>query len=384
MGGVVPILAGARLSGKAGGFNVGLLNMQTRAVGDLVPANNFTVARMARELPNRSRVGAIFVNRAATGQGAPSGANNQTVGADGKWGIGPYSSIEGYAAKTFTPGLSGRDHAVNIQAEHDSPTWLLSAGYTEVGEAFNPTVGFLRRHDYRRPSALVLYRYRPADLLGLLELRPHASYQGFWKPDGFQESGRLHVDNHFEWKAGAELHTGINFTHEGVIDPFEISPGVIVPVGSYDNTEALIVAWTNRGAPLSINGRLTAGGFFGGDRVSVVAGLRGRIGDSFNAFVSYERNDIRLPTGDFVNNLLVMRASYSFTTRLYVQALVQYNDVIDNWSTNLRFAWLQAANSGLYVVYNENRDPRDSSIGGVGLRGRSLIIKYSHTFELLD
>ncbi len=85
-----------------------------------------------------------------------------------------------------------------------------------------------------------------------------------------------------------------------------------------------------------------------------------------------------------MTNLLVMRLSYSFTTRIYVQALLQYNDVIDNWSTNLRFAWLQAANSGLYVVYNENRDPRGVSAGGVGLRGRTFIIKYSHTFELLD
>jgi hypothetical protein len=383
-GGVVPILAGGRLSGKAGGFNIGLLNMQTRAVDDIVAANNFTVARVSRELPNRSRVGAIFVNSAATGEGVPSGADNQTVGADGKWGIGRYSSIGGYAAKTFTPGRSGRDHAFNIEAEHDSPSWVLSAGYREVGEDFNPTVGFLDRSDYRRPSGLVMYRYRPDDLFGLLELRPHVNYNGYWKPSGFQESGRLHVDNHFEWRSGWELHTGINFIHEGVIDPFEIYPGVIVPRGSYDNSEAQLVGRTNQGAPLSLDTRVIAGGFFGGSRVSLEAGIRGRIGDSFNAYVDYERNDVHLPTGDFVTSLLVMRFSYSFTTRIYIQALLQYNDVIDNWSTNLRFGWLQAANSGLYVVYNENRDPRLRTEGGIGLRGRSVIIKYSHTFDLLD
>jgi hypothetical protein len=383
-GAVVPILAGGRLSGKAAGFNVGLLTMQTRAVDDLMPANNFAVARVARELPNRSRVGAIFVNRAATGESVPSGVDNQTVGADGKWGIGRYSAIEGYVAKTFTPGLSGRDHAFNISAEHDSPAWLLSAGYREVGENFNPTVGFLRRKDYRRPSALVMYRYRPDDLLGLLELRPHVNYAGYWKPDGFQESGRLHVDNHFEWRSGWELHTGINFTHEGVIDPFEIYPGVVVPQGTYEHAEAQIVGRTDQGAPLSLDTRVIAGGFFGGKRVSLEAGLRGRIGNSFNAYVDYERNDIDLPTGDFVTNLVRMRLSYSFTPRIYVQALLQYNDLIDNWSTNLRFGWLQAANSGFYIVYNENRDPRPRTEGGLGLRGRSVIVKYSHTFDLLD
>ena len=69
--------------------------MQTRAVDDLVPGNNFTVARVQRDLPNRSRAGVIFVNRAATGSDLPSGTNNQTYGTDGKWGIGRYSSLEG-------------------------------------------------------------------------------------------------------------------------------------------------------------------------------------------------------------------------------------------------------------------------------------------------
>jgi hypothetical protein len=44
------------------------------------------------------------------------------------------------------------------------------------------------------------------------------------------------------------------------------------------------------------------------------------------------------------------RLSDSFSPRLYVQALLQHNDVIDNWSTNLRFGWLHAANTGLFVV----------------------------------
>ena len=68
-------------------------------------------------------------------------------------------------------------------------------------------MGFLSRTGYRKPEGRILYRYRPQDLLGLLELRPHVSYEGYWKPDGSQESGRLHIDNHWEWRSGWELHT---------------------------------------------------------------------------------------------------------------------------------------------------------------------------------
>jgi hypothetical protein len=379
-GEVVPILGGARLSGKLAGFNVGLVDMQTRAIAG-VPASNFAAARVSRELQNRSRVGAIFVNRSGTSDDAPPGDSNQTYGVDARWGIGRYGAIEGYAAKTATPGRSDADHAYNLQARLDSPAWDLAALYTEVGENFSPQVGFLARSGYRKPEGRVMYRRRPKDFLGLLELRPHISYRGFFKPDGFQESGFLHVDNHLEWKSGWELHTGVNFTHEGVIQAFEIHPGVRVPPGSYDNSEVMLVGITNQGAPLSLEARLTAGGFLGGSRASTTAALRGRVGESLNAYVDYSRNDVSLPEGRFVTNLLKLRLSYSFTPRLYLQALVQYNDVIDNWSTNLRLGWLQTANTGLFVVYNENRDPTPR---GVGLRDRSFTVKYSHMFDLLD
>ncbi len=379
-GEVVPILGGARLSGKLAGFNVGVVDMQTRSTPG-VPASNFAAARVSRELANRSRIGAIFVNRSGTGDDTPPGDSNQTYGADARRGVGRYGALEGYAAKTRTPGLSGSDHAFNVQASLDAPAWWLVAGFTEVGENFNPEVGFLRRSGYRKPEGLVMFRHRPKDFLGLLELRPHVSYRGYFTPDGFQESGFLHMDSHFEWKSGWELHTGVNVTREGVLRAFEIYPGVKVPPGSYDNTEVQLVGITNQGAPLSLETRVTAGGFFGGSRVSTTAELRGRVGEALNAYVDLSRNDVSLPEGRFVTNLVKLRLSYSFSPRLYVQALVQWNDVIDNWSTNLRLAWLQTANTGFFVVYNENRDP---TTGGVGLRDHSFTIKYSHMFDLLD
>jgi hypothetical protein len=382
-GEIVPIAGGARLSGKLGGFNVGLLDMQTRSQGETVPSNNFAVARLSRELPNRSRVGAIFVNRASSGDLALADDHNRTYGIDGRWGIGRYGAVEGYAARTSTPGLAGRDHAFNLGASLSAPAWELNAEYTEVGAHFNPEVGFLARRDFRKPEGVVMHRHRPQDFLGLLEVRPHVSYRGYWKPDGFLESGFLHVDNHLEWKSGWEAHTGINFTREGVLQPFEIYPGIPVPPGTYDNREAMLVGITNQGAPASLEVRVTAGGFFGGSRVSSQYVFRGRLGDAFNAWVDYSRNDVSLPEGRFVTNLVKARLSYSFSTRLYVQALVQYNDVVDNWSTNLRLGWLQTANTGLFVVYNENR-ATDRDPLGLGVRDRSLTIKFSRLFDLLD
>ena len=64
---------------------------------------------------------------------------------------------------------------------------------------------------------------------GLLEVRPHITYRGYWNFSGFQETSYLHVDNHWAWINGMEIHTGINFTTEGVVTPFEISEDIFVP-----------------------------------------------------------------------------------------------------------------------------------------------------------
>jgi len=64
----------------------------------------------------------------------------------------------------------------------------------------------------------------------------------------------------------------------------------------------------------------------------------------------------------------------------YVQALLQYNDRADVWSTNLRLGWLQSANTGLFVVFNDTQLIDDRLTRAVG---RSVIVKYSHMFDLL-
>jgi hypothetical protein len=380
-GEVVPILAGGRVSGKTLGTSVGLLSMQTRSVSGVARANNFGVVRLNRDLPNRSAVGLIFVNRQGTGEG-PERDTNRTLGLDGRWGVGRYSVLSGYVARTKTPGIEAGDHAFLASLENSLPGWDLNVKYSEVGEGFNPEAGFLRRKGYRKPDVLVLHRRRMNGWLGLHEWRPHVSYRGFYKPDGFWESGFLHLDQHFEFRGGHEVDTGLNFTREGLRAPFEIFPGVVVPPGEYDHKEAQIVAFTNQGAAVSLNNRLVVGGFFGGHRLSLQPTLKARIGEALNASVSGEYNDVDLPWGEFKTTLGRMRLSYSFTPRLFVQALLQYNDRVDLWSSNVRVGWLQTANTGLFVVYNETRDTVDG-LGGA-IRDRSLVVKFSRLLDLLN
>jgi hypothetical protein len=217
-------------------------------------------------------------------------------------------------------------------------------------------------------------------LWSLQEIRPHVSYTGYWKFDGFQETGILHIDSHFEFRTGTEVHTAVNFTKSGVIDPFEIIDGVIIQPGTYDHAEGQLVFFTNESKPVSFSINAVVGGRFGGDRVSIAPTIRYRIGESFRSEFSINYNDFDLPVpnGQFTANLARLRLSYSFTPKITLQVLVQYNEIDDQVGTNVRFSWLQSANSGLYLVYNE---VDDRGIGALPT-GREVIVKYSYIFDV--
>ncbi|RAJ09182.1 DUF5916 domain-containing protein [Arenibacter echinorum] len=375
-GNIVPIIGGARLSGKLDRTNVGLLTMFTDEVEDAgIQKNNFTVARVNHEFKGRSALGAAFINRSGIGVDDDF---NSTIALDGKLGLGRKARMTGFYARTNGPMDTINEHSFRLKTDYIWNSWEIGGGYTEVGEGFNPEVGFLQRSAFRKPEARVLYHYRPKNENSvILELRPHISYNSFWNFDGFQETSYTHIDNHWEFKSGMEIHTGLNLTTEGVLDPFEISDGVTVLPGTYRHSESQLVFFTNKSNPVSVNIRSVIGGSFGGKRYQQSATLSVRLGDKFNSDFIYLYNNYQLPVGDFTANIFRSQMTYSFRPNLYVQSLVQNNSANELWAVNLRLGWLQRANTGLFVVYNYNvreGDPLNNSI----------IIKYSRMFDLVN
>ena len=243
-GTLIPISGGARLTGKTNGLNVGIIDMQTDSVGDplrastFTAANNFFAGRISKDLPNRSSVGAIFVNRSSTGSGPRSDSWNRTWGTDAKWGPTESLTFSGFAAKTETPGLSDHDYAYNGGAEFRNRVTRTYFDYTEVGEDFNPEVGFLERTEAYRQISTGFYKNLRRQWLSDLKLRewrPHTTYESYWGFDRFQETALLHIDSAFDFESGNFISPGFNLQHEGLREPFEVYPGVIVPAGGYDS-----------------------------------------------------------------------------------------------------------------------------------------------------
>jgi hypothetical protein len=124
--------------------------------------------------------------------------------------------------------------------------------------------------------------------------------------------------------------------------------------------------------------------------VNISPTVKFRAGEQLSGTLTINYNRVSLPEGTFEANLFRLRASYSFSPRVFVQSLVQYNQQTSYLSGNFRFGWLQSANAGLFIVYNEGRERdglnegfRDDSWSGQ-VRDRSLVIKFSRLIDIFN
>ena len=401
-GNEVPIQAGARMTGKIGGLQVGVLNIQadnldifdpqTGTTTPVAPANNFGVVRVYQELGNRTQIGGIVVSRVNTSN---TDDYNMTYGVDGRLGIGQALTLDGWFGLTTTPvptgqpdlrtGLNNGEYGLSGGAGYVTRDWQISAGYRQIGSEFNPEVGFLNRRAYRHGNGRVLRHVRMPNVSWFREFRPHISWNQFWTLDGFTESHLIHFDNHFAFENGAFFQApGFNVTREGLEAPFEIHEGIVIPPGTYDNLDWEFRYNTNRGAPLSLSGGWNWGGFYSGTRFGPNATLQYRYEDRLVTSFRAQYFDVRLAEGSFKTAVLRLNSSYTFSPRVYLQANLQYNDDTENLGTNIRFGWLDAAGTGLFIVYNDTEHFGEFARTGFnsGPRQRQFVVKYSRLLDL--
>lgn len=373
-GGEVPLIGGARLTGKVGGLNLGVLDLQADD-RDSIATANFGVVRVYKEIARRSRVGAIFVSRLNTDSTADY---NLTYGLDGRLALGTQVLVDAYAAKTQTPGLTGDDRAFNLSGAYTDRNWEMGLAYRAVGADFNPEVGFVTRSDSRYTSARILRHIRTPGISWFRELRPHITYFEYFDREWFTETRLLHIDNHFQFANGAFFQLpAVNLTREGLKEPFEIADGVVVPPGSYDNVEWGFAYNTDLSAPVSIQGRLNIGGFYSGRRINWTPTFNLRTGPFVSA-LRLDVTDAHLREGDFTTALIGLKVAWSFTPRMYIQSLVQWSNQTDALQGNFRFGWLSAAGTGLFLVYNDIERTQEDR----GPQHRAFIVKFTKLIGL--
>ena len=377
-GSIVPIIGGGRLSGKIGQTNIGLLNMSTEGSNDSsISKNNFSVIRVNHDFSkSRSSFGGIFVNKFGLG-----GNNNynRVFALDGKLGLGKKAQLSGFLSRSNSPNITTKDFAYAIKAEYNWDGWRLNASLSQVGEGFNPEVGFLQRNAYYKPEFLIWKTIRTGKKGPLFEIRPHIYRRTFYKTNKDILSDYLHVDNHWVWPSGFEIHTGVNFTREVVYSSFSIS-NIEIGNGDYSHSELQFVAQTNPNKNFFWYNKTYIGGYYGGRRTQFINSMNLSLGNKFNADLNYNYTKLVFEDKENLNSIIAgLRLSYQFTPKIFIQSLIQRNNITNVTSINARFGWLQTANTGLFIVYNIIRDLDWFD----EINDSIFSIKYTYQFDLL-
>ena len=373
----VPIDVGARVTGKAGAYSLGVIDIRTAHVDARdVPATNFSVVRVKRDILGRSAVGLLYTDRSQTTLGDGHG---RTIGADGVFSFFQNLNFNTYVAATQNPGLSGRNASYRAQMDYNADTYGLQLERLTLDRNFRPDVGFTRRTAFARTSAYARYSPRPSSKT-IRKMFYEANLDYVTNPENRLESRLAQVAVRSELQSGDAMAVELAQNYESLDEPFEVSPGVEIPVGGYGFNELHLLYNFGPQRPLSANVTYEYGQFYNGTRQSIAVS-RGRV--QINPQLSLEPgltlNVVKMPEGDFTSTLVTTRATFTVTPRMSASALVQYNSGASSVSTNVRFRWEYQPGSDLFVVLTDNRDTAPT--GFPELRNRAFIVKLTRLFR---
>ncbi len=382
-GQIVPIEAGARVTGKIGDFDIGALNIGTDAVNSVnIEANDFSVLRIKRDVLSRSTVGMLFTERSESLIGEGS---NQLYGIDGSFDFLDDFSIDTYLAKTDSPDLKGEDKSYMANFDYNGDRYGFTSGYLVVEDNFNPEIGFKRRDDFKQYSGSARFSPRPASIESIRRFILQANTKSYWSASTDKLETRQHrLSFTTEFESSDQFTVSISDDFEMLTRPFNIANGVTLQPGKYDFTS--YQTSYRLGTQRKVSGALSLriGDFWSGENTSIgISSGRIELSPQLSLEPSYSINRVELPEGDFRTELGRLRITYTLSPRMYVGGLVQYNSSQSSLSTNFRFRWEWAPGSELFVVYSDDRDtnPFDRP-DSFELRNQGWAIKINRLFQI--
>ena len=348
----VDILVGGRLSGRLGGLEIGLLDVQTRS-SDLGPAENFAVARVRRSIFGSSDVGAMFINRQVTDPGA-TGVYNRSWGFDANLRLLQNLIVNSYVAGTDQPNTPGDKKAAWLQLAWRDPVWDVSGFVKHVGESFNPAVGFVRRLGMRQAFATIGAHPQPK-IPGIIEVNPYVDATVISDLSWSLETRTITGGATTTFMDGSTLSLDYNNRFERLSDA-EVIAGVELAPGDYRFSDAALSYASSGARWLSGIVRLARGGFYDGDIASISGTAVLRPNHHVSLDFSVQHNDITLADSSFAADLFGARIRYAYSTQLFASAFVQYNNSTDELITNVRLNLIHAPLSDIFLVYTERRN----------------------------
>ncbi|MES1260339.1 MAG: DUF5916 domain-containing protein, partial [Acidobacteriota bacterium] len=331
------ILAGLKVTGRQDRLSFGLLDVQMKD-DDELGNKNLSVARATLNVLEESTVGMIGT------YGDPSTTGDNTlVGADFNFRTSRIFGDEVLQGNAWIMGTQssddrGSDTAFGARIEYPNDTIAFELAANQVGEDFNPALGFVRRRGVREYSNFIRYRNRWDAYIRTMDIQLETGiFTGL--DNNLQTLEGTWPQIEFENRFGDQFGFGLEHEIDNPDEDFDITDDIIIPAGNYGWTSGFVFFETTEARPISLEVRYSNGQFYDGDRQDYEVGVTWRPSQYFTGGVTLEINDIHLPQGDFIVRVIEGRADFQFSPDLVWSNIIQYDSESAELGLNSRVRW---------------------------------------------
>jgi hypothetical protein len=387
-GEAVRIYGGARLVGRVGKWDIGILDMQTQEHNG-TPSENFGVARVRKQVINsNSFVGGIFTSRVGT-----NGTRNFAYGLDGTFRVVGNDYFDFKAAQTYDDKINNKLNSIDpmflsaMWERRVDRGFAYKLGYSYSGQEFKPGIGFVNMGGLQGFVGNITYAKIPGRESRFFTVTAYLNTSRYTRlVDNKLESLSINPGGSLETKKGYKTTLSIEYQTEGVIHDFSITDSVSVLAGEYTFTNGTLSYQTPAGKHISASVTLNAGQYYDGQNYGIKVTPVFSISPSLQLSGSYQYNHIIFPDRNKQADIHIGsgRLTYMLSTKVSASLFVQYVSTTHDLISNFRFRYNPSEGRDLYLVINDARNISDEMYVPElpNYFSRTVLLKYVHTFRL--
>jgi len=352
LGGPIPINVGARLTGQVENWNIGMMYINDARESGI---NNFSVARVSRNVGKQSSVGII-----GTYGNTLANKNNMVVGADLKLSTSTFQknknvSMLFFGLKSNTENLNGNDYSWGTQLNYPNDLIDARLGFHQIGKNFVAGMGFVPRTNINQTYGELEFGPRP-NKWGILQIEFGGEFNYI-----------LNAENHnletreFEIKplgirflSGEEISYSLISQYEALNEDFNIFEDFVIPKGTYEWWQQQIRVETKGARNVWGDASYRFGDFFNGKRNDVKLEVNWKVAVPLFIGGALTQNNIRLPEGNFTANIYQFNANILFSPNITLYNYLQYDNATNSAGWQSRFRWIIKPGNEIILAWTSN------------------------------
>ena len=359
MGGPIPINIGAKLTGQINNWNLGMMYINDAREDGI---NNFSVARVSRNIGKQSSVGII-----GTYGNALNNETNLVVGADMKLSTSTFQGNKNasfilFGLKSNTKEFQGNDVSWGSQVVYPNDFIKARLGYHQIGKNFVAGMGFVPRTNIRESYGELKFGPRP-NKWGIMQIEFGGSFDYITNFDTNDlETREFEIQPlGIRFLSGEKISYSLVSQYDMLVKDFNIFEDFVIPKGTYEWWLQQVKLETKGARNVWGEASYRFGDFYNGKRNDIKMMVNWKVAVPFFIGGTVTRNNITLPDGSFNANIFQVNANVLFSPNLTFYNYLQYDNKSNSAGWQARVQWIIKPGNEIILAWTSNFNKPENS-----------------------